>query len=78
MIDSSYDVMTDPTVQALIAEAAADRDVISLVVTGSRAVGMVTADSDYDIVFVVSDAALDRYTEHGTPVRGATLVPHAA
>jgi hypothetical protein len=71
--DSSYDVLIDPTIQALIAEAEADTDVIGLVVTGSRAVGTVTAESDYDIVFVVTDAALDRYTAHGAPVRGATL-----
>jgi hypothetical protein len=68
-------VLTDPTIQALIAEAEADIDVIGLVVTGSRAVGTVTAESDYDIVFVVTDTALDRYAAQGAPVRGATVVP---
>ncbi len=75
MRESSYDVLADPVVQALIAEAAADADVIGLVVTGSRAGGVVTPESDYDIVFVVCDATLERYATQGTPVRGATLAP---
>ena len=38
-MDTSYDVATDGVLQALIAEAAADPEVIGLVLTGSRAIG---------------------------------------
>src|SRR5947209_2593708 len=75
---NSYDAGTDPVIQALMAEAAADADVIGLVLTGSRAVGAVAPDSDYDLVFVVTDAALDRYTAHGAPPRGGSIVPPIA
>lgn len=74
--DPSYNPQSDPALQALIAEAQADPDVIGLVLTGSRAVGGVTHESDYDLVFVVTDAAMQRYedTMH-TPARGATIHP---
>lgn len=66
----------DPIIQALIAEAVADPAVIGLVLTGSRAVGVVAPESDYDIAFVVTDRALDRYEQvKRTPARGATVDP---
>ena len=66
----------DAIIQALIAEAAADLDVIGLVLTGSRAVGAATFESDYDVVFVVTDEALARYQETQTiPARGASITP---
>ena len=66
----------DAVIQALIAEAAADPDVIGLVLTGSRAVGAATSESDYDVVFVVTDEALARYKETQTiPARGASITP---
>lgn len=69
-----YNVDTDPVLQALIAEATADPDVIGLVLTGSRAIGATGPDSDYDVVFVVTDEALARYEETKTlPHRGITL-----
>ena len=37
----TYTLQTDPVIQALIAEATADPDVIGLVLTGSRAIGSV-------------------------------------
>lgn len=71
-MDTNLD--TDPVIQALIAEAAADPDVIGLVLTGSRAIGATGPDSDYDVVFVVTDEAMVRYEETKTfPPRGLTL-----
>ena len=61
-------------IQALIIEAAADPDVIGLVLTGSRAIGATGPDSDYDVVFVVTDEAMARYEATKTfPPRGLTL-----
>lgn len=71
-----YDVFTDHVIQALIAEAKADPDVIGLVLLGSRAIGGVGTDSDYDGIFVVTDEAAARYEESQmTPARGATVIP---
>lgn len=72
----AYDLHTDTVIQALIAEASADPDVIGLVLTGSRAIGGVAPDSDYDVVFVVTDAALTRYQQtQTTPARATTIIP---
>lgn len=71
-MDTNLD--TDPVIQALIAEAAADPHVIGLVLTGSRSIGATGPDSDYDVVFVVTDEALARYEETKSfPPRGSTL-----
>ncbi len=72
----SYRLDADPVVEALRAEGAADPDVLGILVTGSRAVGAVTAESDYDVIFVVSDETMDRYArENREPPRGRTLDP---
>lgn len=69
-----YTFYADEVIQALITEAAADPDVIGLVLTGSRAIGATGPDSDYDAAFVVTDEAMARYEETQTfPVRGITL-----
>ena len=70
-----YDLDTDPVIAALIAEAETDPNVIGLVLTGSRALGAVTAESDYDAAFVVTDEAYARYEATQHPVRGATVQP---
>src|SRR5512142_2862166 len=71
-----YDPFADPVIQALIAEAQADPDVIGLVLLGSRAIGGVDADSDYDAIFVVTDEAAARYEQtQATPARGTSIVP---
>jgi hypothetical protein len=77
--ETPYDPSADPLMRALIAEAAADPDVLGVVLTGSRALGLATAESDYDVVFVVTDEAAVRYGQHGAPVRGLTtgLPPEA-
>ncbi|MEZ4728686.1 MAG: hypothetical protein R3E79_16250 [Caldilineaceae bacterium] len=68
-----YDVHTDPIIQALMAEAEADPDVIGLLLCGSRGAGAVHPESDYDLCFVVTDEALARYgPEENWPVRGVT------
>jgi len=71
-----YDVHSDKVIQALIAEAIADPDVLGLALTGSRAIGAVTPESDYDVIFVVTDQALARYEQtNTTPARGTTITP---
>jgi hypothetical protein len=71
-----YRLNDDPVIAALRAEGAADPDVIGILVTGSRGVGAVTAESDYDVIFVVSDQTMDRYArENREPPRGHTLDP---
>jgi hypothetical protein len=71
-----YSLDDDPVIAALRAEGAADPDVVGILVTGSRGVGAVTAESDYDVIFVVSDETADRYTrENREPPRGQTLDP---
>ena len=75
-MDTSYDVATDGVLQALIAEAAADPEVIGLVLTGSRAIGAVVPESDYDAMFVVTDEVFARYAQtHTLPARGMTVTP---
>jgi hypothetical protein len=71
----TYDPQADPVVQALLAEAVADPEVIGLVLLGSRAIGAVVSESDYDAVFVVTDAALARYEREHYPVRGTLVTP---
>jgi hypothetical protein len=69
-----YDVFADPIIHALIAEAQADPDVIGFVLLGSRSVGVVREDSDYDGIFVVTDEAAARYElTQSAPARGSAL-----
>ena len=75
-MNTPYRADADPVMQALIAEAMADPDVIGLLLTGSRAVGAVTPESDYDAIFLVTNEALDRYRHDGSaPARGTTIHP---
>ncbi|MDZ4719920.1 MAG: nucleotidyltransferase domain-containing protein, partial [Roseiflexaceae bacterium] len=71
-----YNLDDDPVIHAIRAEGAADPDVIGILVTGSRALGFVTAESDYDIIFVVSDETEARYErEQREPQRGGSIDP---
>jgi len=64
----------DPNLNALVSEAEADRDVIGLVLLGSRSVGDVAAESDYDAIFVVTDEAAKRFENESLfPQRGADV-----
>lgn len=75
-MSTSYNIHTDDVIQALIAEAKADPNVIGLVLIGSRAIGAVTPESDYDAIFVVTDEALARYEQtQAIPARGMTITP---
>ena len=75
-MNANYDIGADAVIQALIAEAQADPDVIGLVLLGSRAIGGVGPDSDYDAIFVVTDEAAKRYEQTPmTPARGTTISP---
>jgi hypothetical protein len=70
-----YDPRSDLVVQALLAEAVVDPEVIGLVLLGSRAIGAVVPESDYDAVFVVTDAVLARYEREHHPLRGTLVTP---
>jgi predicted nucleotidyltransferase len=71
-----YNLEDDPVIHALCAEGAADPNVIGILVTGSRAAGAVTVESDYDVIFVVTDETRERYSrEHREPQRGHTVEP---
>lgn len=68
-----YNPYEDPVLQALIAEATADPDVLGLILSGSLGAGAFHPESDYDVVFVVTKEAIDRYTaEDRWPERGAS------
>ncbi len=68
----SFDPCADPVVQSLLAEAHADQDVLGLILCGSLGAGAAHPESDYDVCFVVTDAAFARYTAEGRePERGA-------
>ena len=47
----------------LVAEAADDRDTLGLLLTGSRSVGHSLPDSDYDLVWVLTDRAYERRSD---------------
>lgn len=69
-----YDPFDDVIIQKLIAEAESDVDVIGLVLLGSRGLGVITSESDYDLVFLVTDEAMARYEQtKQTPKRGVTI-----
>jgi predicted nucleotidyltransferase len=71
-----YNLDDDPVIDAIRAEGAADPDVIGILVTGSRALGFVTAESDYDVIFIVSDETEARYErEQREPQRGGAIDP---
>jgi hypothetical protein len=55
----------DPILQPLIASAVAEPDMLGLLLSGSRGAGMDDAESDYDLEWVLTDAAYDRRVERG-------------
>lgn len=64
----------DPILNVLIQEAQADPDVIGLILSGSRGAGALHPESDYDLCFVVTNEAYDRYHLPGQwPVRDSTI-----
>jgi hypothetical protein len=72
----AYDINTDIVIQALITEGKNDPDVIGLILLGSRAIGGVTPESDYDAIFVVTDEAAAHHEQtQTTPMRGRTIIP---
>jgi hypothetical protein len=72
----SYDPFDDVIIQLLIAEAESDVDVIGLILLGSRGLGTITPESDYDLVFLVTNEAIARYEQtKQTPKRGVTITP---
>jgi hypothetical protein len=71
------ETIQDPVLVGLVAESRADADTLGLLLHGSRAVDRHRADSDYDLIRIVSepafraraerDALLERMTPSGQP-----------
>ena len=59
----------DPILDALVQEAAGDPETVGLLLSGSRASGQATLTSDYDLYWVLSDAAHERRQADGVPLR---------
>jgi hypothetical protein len=55
--------VSDAVLDQLVAAAADDRDTLGLLLTGSRSVGHSLPDSDYDLVWVLTDRAYERRSE---------------
>jgi Domain of unknown function (DUF4037) len=53
----------DPVLAPLLAVAAADPEVEGLILSGSRGAGVSDSESDYDLEWVLTDAAYDRRAE---------------
>jgi hypothetical protein len=58
----AQEIYSDPVIQAFIAEARADPEIIGLLLSGSLAAGMIHPESDYDVVYVLTDQAHARYS----------------
>jgi hypothetical protein len=67
--------VSDPVLDALLAEASTDPGTLGLILSGSRAVGAADATSDYDIVWVLTDAARDERKPTRTVRRFDALPP---
>lgn len=55
----------DAVLAALVVEASTNSDTVGLVLTGSRSVGRADADSDYDVLWVLTEAEFERRVESG-------------
>lgn len=58
----------DPLLLRLIDEAAADPQTVGLILGGSRGAGCAGAESDYDVEWVLTDAAYTQRQERGEPL----------
>jgi hypothetical protein len=58
----------DPMLAPLLAAAAADPEVEGVILSGSRGAGVDDAESDYDLEWVLTDAAYDQRAERGEQV----------
>jgi hypothetical protein len=58
----------DPLLQRLINEAVEDPSTVGLILSGSRGAGCAGAESDYDVEWVLTDAAYSARQERGEPL----------
>ncbi len=58
----------DAVLAALMVEASSTPDTVGLVLTGSRSVGRADVDSDYDVLWVLTDAEFERRLQSGAPL----------
>ena len=54
------DGQPDPTLAALVAEAAEDEDTLGVILTGSRGADLADESSDYDLLWVLTDGAYEQ------------------
>ena len=73
MIELAHEASTDTLLASLIEEVSADADSLGLIVHGSRAAGVARTDSDYDLIWVVTDEAYAPRRARGTLVERRAL-----
>ncbi len=71
MLSSSASASDDPFLADLIAEISVDSETLGLLLHGSRAVGQHRADSDYDLIRIVTAEAYEARRERGALVEKA-------
>jgi hypothetical protein len=64
----------DPVLRPLLAQGAADPDTLGLILSGSRGAGVAVPDSDYDLLWVLTDDAYERRRDAAPPEAGPPFV----
>jgi len=75
MQQGAHVATNDPILDELIREGLDDPETVGLLLSGSRAAGMVTATSDYDVYWVLADEVYDRRRTPGVPLRARREPP---
>ncbi len=57
----------DPVLEAIRGRAAADQATLGLLLMGSRAIGSPLPDSDYDVLWVLTDEGMEARAARGEP-----------
>jgi hypothetical protein len=68
----------DPFLAPLLRAAGADADTLGVILSGSRGAGLGDASSDYDVVFVLTEAALAARLARGEPLHVRQLAASGA
>lgn len=71
-------IVDDPVLTPLLCGASEDADTLGVILSGSRGAGLGDAHSDYDVVFVLTEAALAARQGRGEPLHVRQLTPAGA
>src|SRR5690242_17603771 len=66
----------DALIDAMLATATADLDCVGLILSGSRGAGCAGPESDYDVLLVLTDEALDERLNRSEPGQVKRDTPH--